>query len=151
VVPPTSQPFPRSRRARGTTEGIIAWLADRKATSPLLMTNSTASSKMMPARPASSAVARTPMAATRIQSIVTISCRRSTRSTSTPPGRANNSHGSHAAPDVAATTSGLLVCAATNSGAAMVARPLPRADVVLAVHSFANRQPSPSATFSDAI
>ena len=40
--------------------------------------------------------------------------------------------------------------AATNSGAAIVARPLPSADAVLAVHSFANRQPSGSATFSDA-
>jgi hypothetical protein len=31
-----------------------------------------------------------------------------------------------------------------------VARPLPRAEVVLAVHSFANREPSGSATSSDA-
>jgi hypothetical protein len=38
------------------------------------------------------------------------------------------------------------VCAATNNGAAIVARPLPRADVVLAVHSFANREPSGSVT-----
>jgi hypothetical protein len=46
---------------------------------------------------------------------------------------------------VADTINGLLVCAATNSGAAMVARPLPSADVVLAAHSFANREPSGSA------
>jgi hypothetical protein len=51
---------------------------------------------------------------------------------------------------VADTISGLDVCAATYSGAAIVASPLPRADVVLAVHSFANRQPSGSATSSDA-
>jgi len=76
--------------------------------------------------------------------------RRSTRSTSTPPGRANSSQGSHATPVVAETISGFLVCAATKSGAAIVARPLPRADVVLAVHSLANREPSGSATSSDA-
>jgi hypothetical protein len=51
---------------------------------------------------------------------------------------------------VAETISGSLVCAATKSGAAIVARPLPRAEVVLAVHSFANREPSGSATSSDA-
>ena len=90
------------------------------------------------------------MTATRIQSIVTISRRRSTRSTSTPPGRANSSQGSHARPVVAETISGFLVCAATKRGAAIVARPLPRAEVVLAVHSFANREPSGSATSSDA-
>jgi hypothetical protein len=43
---------------------------------------------------------------------------------------------------VADTSSGLLVCAATYSGAAIVAIPLPSADIVLAVHSFANRPPS---------
>jgi hypothetical protein len=86
------------------------------------------------------------MTTTRIQSIVIISRRRSTRSTRTPPGKANNSHGSHATPNVADTISGLRVCAATKSGAAIVARPLPRADVVLAAHSFANREPSGSAT-----
>src|SRR5579859_3080199 len=105
---------------------------------------------MMLDHPASSAVARTPMTATRAQSIVIISRRRSTRSTSTPPGRANSSQGSQAAPLVAETISGFLVCAATKSGAAMVARPLPRAEVVLAVHSFANRAPRGSATSSDA-
>jgi hypothetical protein len=82
--------------------------------------------------------------------MVTISRRRSTRSTSTPPGRANSSQGSQATPNVADTISGLLVCAATKSGAAIVARPLPRADVVLAVQSFVNRDPSGSATSSDA-
>ena len=86
------------------------------------------------------------MATTRIQSIVTISRRRSTRSTSTPPGRANSSHGSQATPAVADTISGFLVCAATKSGAAIVASPLPRAEAVLADHSFANREPSGSAT-----
>ena len=55
-----------------------------------------------------------------------------------------------ATPAVADTISGLLVCAATNSGAAIVARPLPSAEVVLAAHSFANRDPSASATSSDA-
>ena len=150
VVPPTSQPFARSRRARGTTAGIMAWLAERKTISPVLMRNSAASSRAMLDHPASSAVARTPMTATRIQSIVTISRRRSTRSTSTPPGRANSSQGSHATPVVAETITGSLVCAATKSGAAIVARPLPRAEVVLAVHSFANREPSGSATSSDA-
>src|SRR5579872_3092558 len=105
---------------------------------------------MMLDHPASSAVARTPMTATRAQSIVIISRRRSTRSTSTPPGRANSSQGSQAAPRVAETISGFLVCAATKSGAAIVARPLPRAEVVLAVHSFANRAPRGSATSSDA-
>jgi hypothetical protein len=34
---------------------------------------------------------------------------------------------------------------ATNSGAAMVAWPLPSADIVLAAHNFANREPSGSA------
>ncbi len=150
VVPPTSQPFARSSRARGTTAGVIAWLAERKITSPALMTNSTASSNAIPARPVSIALARTLITATRTQSIVTISRRRSTRSTSTPPGSANSSHGSHATPNVADTISGFLVCAATNSGAAIVARPLPSADAVLAVHSFANCQPRGSATFSDA-
>jgi len=150
VVPPTSQPFARSRRARGTTAGIMAWLAERKTISPVLMRNSAASSRAMLDHPASSAVARTAMTATRIQSIATISRRRSTRSTSTPPGRANSSQGSHATPVVAETISGFLVCAATKSGAAIVARPLPRADVVLAVHSLANREPIGSATSSDA-
>jgi hypothetical protein len=46
---------------------------------------------------------------------------------------------------VADTMSGLLVCAATYSGAAIVARPLPRAEVVLASQSLANRPPSGSA------
>src|SRR5580693_6470780 len=146
VVPPTSQPLARSRRARGTTDATMAWPAERKTTSPVLMTNSTASSRAMLDHPVSSAVARTAIATTRTQSMVTISRRRSTRSTSTPPGRANNSQGSHAAPEVAETISGLLVCAATNSGAAIVARPLPRADVVLAIHSLANREPSCSPT-----
>src|SRR5271169_1366278 len=150
VVPPTSQPFARSRRARGTTAGIMAWLAERKTISPVLIRNSATSSRAMLDHPASSAVASTPMTATRIQSIVTICRRRSTRSTSTPPGRANSSQGSHATPVVAETISGLLVCTATKSGAAIVARPLPRAEVVLAVHSFANREPSGSATSSDA-
>ena len=90
------------------------------------------------------------MTATRIQSIVTISRRRSTRSTSTPPGSANSSQGSHATPVVAETISGFLVWAATKSGAAIVARPLPSAEAVLAAHSFANRDPSASATSSDA-
>ncbi len=95
--------------------------------------------------PASSATASTPIAATRIQSIATISRRRSTRSTSTPPGSANSSQGSQATPAVAETISGFRVCAATNSGAAIVASPLPSADVVLADHSFANRCPRGSA------
>jgi hypothetical protein len=144
VTPPTSQPFARSRRARGTTEATIAWLAERNTTSPALTMNSTASSRAIPAHPASRATASAPIAAVRVQSIVIISRRRSTRSTSTPPGSANSSQGSHATPNVADTISGLLVCAATNSGAAIVARPLPRADVVLAAHSFANRPPSGS-------
>ena len=145
MVPPTSQPLARSRLARGTTAGSIAWLAERNTTSPVLMTNSTPSSRAMSARPASSATARTPTAATRTQSIAIISRRRSTRSTSTPPGRANSSQGSHATPVVADTISGLRVCAATYSGAAMVARPLPSADVVLAAHSFVNRPPRAAA------
>ena len=79
------------------------------------------------------------------QFIAIISRRRSTRSTSTPPGSANSSQGSHATPVVADTISGLLVCAATYSGAAMRVRPLPSADIVLAAHSPANLRPSGSA------
>lgn len=139
VVPPISQPLARSSRSLDTTAGITAWLADRKMTSPVLMRNSAASSRTMLDRPARIAVASTAITTTRDQSIATISRRRSTRSTSTPPGIANSSQGSQEAPEVSATTSGLLVCAATYSGAAIVARPLPRADSVLAVQSFANR------------
>ena len=45
------------RRARATTAGIMAWLAERKMTSPGLMMNSTTSSRTMLDYPASSAVA----------------------------------------------------------------------------------------------
>src|SRR5690242_16670830 len=69
-----------------------------------------------------------------------MSRRRSTRSTSTPPGSANSNHGSQAAPEAAATISGSLVLDATSNGVAMVARPAPSADVLLAAHSFANRR-----------
>ena len=113
MSPPTSQPFARSRRARGTTAGIIAWLAERNTISPVLMTNTTTySSAMLPCR-VRTAVARATIAATRIQSITTISRRRSTRSTRTPPGRANSSHGSQAAPVTPDTISGLEVREAT--------------------------------------
>jgi hypothetical protein len=52
---------------------------------------------------------------------------------------ANKSHGSQATAEVSDTVNALLVRDATNSGAAMVANPLPRADNVLAAHSFVNR------------
>jgi phosphoribulokinase len=70
------------------------------------------------------AVASTAIAATRVQSISTIRRRRSTRSTRTPPGRANSSHGSQATPVAPDTISGLDVREATYSGAAIVASPL---------------------------
>jgi hypothetical protein len=141
VVPPISQPFACSRRSLGTTSGVIAWLADLNTTSPVLMTKRTASSSAMLDQPPSSATDSTPIATTRLQSMRTIVRRRSTRSMRTPPGSANSSQGSQATPVVADMSSGLLVCAATYSGAAIVAIPLPSADVVLAVQSFANRPP----------
>jgi hypothetical protein len=47
--------------------------------------------------------------------------------------------------EAAETTTGSLVRDATNRGVAIVASPLPRAEVVLAAHSFANRPPSRAA------
>ena len=145
MSPPVSQPFARSSRARGTTAGIIAWLAERNTISPVLMTNSTAYSSAMLPCPVAIAVARTAIAATRVQSITTIRRRRSTRSTRTPPGRANSSHGSQDTPVAPDTINGLDVREATYSGAAMSASPLPRADVVLAAQSLTNRAPRRSA------
>src|SRR5215472_7076941 len=74
---------------------------------------------------------------------------RSTLSTSTPPGRAKSSHGSHATPKAAEMIRGSLVRDATNRGVAMVARPLPRAEVVLAAQSFQKRAPSPATLSAD--
>src|SRR5258708_36365666 len=103
----------------------------------------------MLAQPVRIAAARSPIATTLAQSIAIIRRRRSTLSTSTPPGRANSSHVSHATPKAAEMISGSLVRYATNRGVAMVARPLPRAEVVLAAHSFQNRAPSPAILSAD--
>ena len=89
-------------------------------------------------QPPTIATASTPIAAARAQSTATISRRRSTRSTRTPAGRANSSHGSMATPVVAETISAFDVRALTYSGAATTVRPVPSADSVLAVHSLAN-------------
>lgn len=148
VVPPPSQPLARSRRCRGTTVGNIAWLAERNTISPVLTTNSTTYSSTTPARPLMIAVARTASATTRTRSMMIIRRRRSIRSTSTPPGRANSNHGSQATADAAATTSGSSVREATNSGAATVASPLPRAERVLAAQRRANTVPRPAVVLS---
>ena len=96
----------------------------------------------MLAQPVRTAAASTPITRTLLQSTMIIRRRRSTRSTSTPPGSAKSSHGSHATPNAAEMISGLLVRDATNKGVAIVASPLPRAEIVLAAHSLANRVPS---------
>ncbi len=144
MSPPTSQPLARSSLDAGTTAGIIAWLAERNTISPVLTMNSTTYSSAMDAQPARIAVESTPIARTLIQSTTIISRRRSTRSTSTPPGSANKSQGSHATPNAADTISGLLVREATNKGVPIVASPLPRAEMALAAHSFPNCDPSPA-------
>lgn len=113
------------------------------------MTNSTANRAANRAavllRPVATTAARPPTATTRTASMITMSRRRSTRSTSTPPGRANSSHGSHDTAKAPETTSGSLVREATTSGVAMVVRPLPSAEVVLAAHSAQKRRPRPAA------
>jgi hypothetical protein len=47
VEPPTRAPLARSSRDRGTTDWIIAWLAERKITSPALIKKSTAYNSVM--------------------------------------------------------------------------------------------------------
>src|SRR5215472_4296941 len=149
VAPPMIQPLARSSRSNGTTSGTIAWLAAWNRISPVFTTNSTAYSSAMLSRPVRIAAASTPIAATLMQSTATISRLRSTRSTSTPPGSANSSHGSQATAAAAETARGLPVRAATNRGAATVASPLPSAETVLAAHSFANLLSSRASSFPD--
>ena len=111
-------------------------------TSPVLTRNRTTRSTTSAAVCSSTAATSPAMATARRLSTRTISRRRSTRSTSTPPGSANSSQGSQVTAAADETSSGSLVCEATNSGVATVARPVPNADAVLEVHSTANRRSS---------
>src|SRR5215472_10585990 len=105
---------------------------------------------MMLDQPLTIATASTPIPAARAQSTATISRRRSTRSTRTPAGKANSSHGSMATPVVAETISAFDVRALTYRGAATTVRPVPSADSVLAVHNLANLPLIDSGTTRDA-
>jgi hypothetical protein len=140
-MPPCSQEFAVSSRARGTTVGRNAEAAFWFMIPATPATNATVTITARLARPVATTAAKPPKSAARARSAEAMMRNRSQRSASAPATSPSSSQDVYSAVCTRATCAGSWVSRAARSGIATKVTPSPAADTVEDVHSRQNGAP----------